>query len=65
MELANVRQEQICQRPFATDIQYATQRSDQHRDQLLQDYEARVWTADEAKTPCEEHLGSEHFQEMQ
>jgi len=27
--------------------------------------EARVWTAVEVKTPCEEQLGSEHSQEMQ
>ena len=38
---------------------------DQHRDQLLQGYEAGVWTGDEVKTPCEEQLGSEHSQEMQ
>ena len=38
---------------------------DQHRDQLLQGSEARVWTADEVETPCEEQLGSEHSQKMQ
>jgi len=31
---------------------------------LLQGNEARVWTADEVKTPCEEQLRSEHSQEM-
>jgi len=30
----------------------------------LQGYEAKVWTADEVKTPCEGQLGSENFQEM-
>jgi len=32
---------------------------------LLQDNEERVWTADEAKTPCEAQSGSKHFPEMQ
>ena len=38
---------------------------DHHRDQLLYDNEARVWTADEMKTPCEIQLRPEHSQEMQ
>jgi len=29
---------------------------------LLRGYEARIWTADEAKTPCEEQSGSKHCQ---
>jgi len=37
----------------------------QHRDQLSPDNETRVWTADEAKTPCEGQLGSEYSPEMQ
>ena len=41
-------------------------RIDQHRDQLLQGYEARVWMADVVRTrSCGEQLGSEHPLEMQ
>ena len=38
---------------------------DQLRNQLSQGYEARVWTANEVKTPNEEQLRSENSQEMQ
>ena len=31
----------------------------------MQGYEAKVWMADEVKTPCKERLGSEYFREMQ